>query len=85
MEITMNNVKVLPIWKKHSTADEWLMEIAAMARDHPERFTKAVIVIQETKDDGVMVHRYYDRGVQLLERIGLLEVGKMDALKAAER
>lgn len=81
----MNNVKMLPIWKKGSTAEEWLMEIAAIAREYPERFDKAIIVMQETKRDGRMVHRYYDRGIKLLERIGLLEVGKSDALKSAEQ
>jgi len=79
------SVDYLPIWKKDSTAEEWLLELAAIARKHPERFEKAIIVTQETLATGNIKHRNYSRGAKLLEQIGLLEVGKSDLIRYSER
>lgn len=70
------SIDYLPIWKKDSTAEEWLMELAAIARKNPERFEKAVIVMQELLPNGNIKPRVYSRGVKLTELLGLLELGK---------
>lgn len=79
------SIDYLPIWKKDSTAEEWLLELACIARKYPERFEKAVIVLQETLPNGNIKHRTYSRGAKLLEQIGLIECGKMDIFKDSER
>ncbi len=72
-----DNVDYLPIWKKGSTAEEWLLEIAAVARKRPERFGKAVIVFEETLPNGNTRYDYYCRNTNTIELVGLLEFGKI--------
>lgn len=46
-------ISTLPIWKKDSTAAEWLQEVATIALTHPERFARIVIVADEENKDGL--------------------------------
>lgn len=70
------SIDFLPVWKKDSTAEEWCLELACIARKYPERFARAVIVLDEDLPNGNTKSRYYYRGMRLLEIVGLLEMGK---------
>lgn len=47
------SISKLPIWKKNSTAAEWLEELAAMAREHPERFSQIILIYEELNPEGL--------------------------------
>ena len=71
------SVDYLPIWKKGSTAEEWLLELSMMARVHPEWFAKVVIVYDsEITKEGTSRTRYQCRNTTTTEILGLLEEGK---------
>lgn len=81
MPATPDNVDYLPIWKKGSTAEEFLRELAMIARKHPERFWKIVLVSQETLASGNTKVQYFTKEVSTTESLGLLELGKMEILR----
>ena len=57
-------VSTLPVWKKDSTAAEWLQELAACALVRPEQWARIVVVYEECNKDGVPVKtREYSRGI----------------------
>ena len=67
----------LPVWKKNPTAEERFMELAMIARKHPERFTKLVVVHQEdVAGDSFKIH-WVSNDLDTIESIGLLEIGKI--------
>jgi hypothetical protein len=74
------SISVLPIWKKDSSAVEWLQELASMAMEHPERFERAVIVIQEVMDEGTSTkNRRYSRGLEWAsQELAVLELAKLE-------
>lgn len=76
-------IDYLPIWKKDATAEEWFMELAAIARKHPERFEKAAVVGQEQLANGNTHDRQFSRGVRVTELLGMLEWAKADIIKDA--
>ena len=46
-----SNVHTLPMWKAGATAEEFLLELAVMARVQPELFAKLVVIrVSETED-----------------------------------
>ena len=45
--VDTSNVEYLPIWKAEATAEERLLELAMIARKHPERFAKLMVVYSE--------------------------------------
>lgn len=47
----MSNIDYLPIWKKGAPAHERLYELAEIARKHPERFQKWIIVYCEDNEE----------------------------------
>jgi hypothetical protein len=46
------NVLILPVWKKGATAEEWFYDLALLARTHPERFSRMVLIYEEISEDG---------------------------------
>lgn len=82
----MDNVDYLPIWKKDATAEERFLELANMARKHPERFLHCIVIYQERvtleHGDGTAFNtRYVTHGLDTLGAIGLFEVGKLSLLR----
>lgn len=75
-------VDYLPIWKKGATPEERFQELAMMARKHPERFTRMVLVYEgdlPLKPGETYPHtevRYATLGMSNTQALGLLEVGK---------
>lgn len=78
---TPDNVEYLPIWKKGSSAEEFLFELSMIARKHPERFEKMVLVHQGALPSGSTFTNYATRQVTTNEVLGLLEIGKMEVLR----
>lgn len=79
------NLATLPIWKKDATAYERLSELALLAREHPERFERFVIVYRETKKTGNWQIRTMEYGGDLESRLGLLTLGADEILSASKR
>ena len=79
-----DNVEYLPIWKKGATAEEHLLELAMIARKHPERFSKVIIIYHEQIDDReprVSHTRYTTHGCDTTQAVGLIELGKLQLLR----
>lgn len=81
-----DNVDYLPVWKKDATAEERLLELAMMARKHPERFHRFILVYQESiavdgKEESQVRTRYVTQGVKTVQALGLIELGKLELLR----
>ncbi len=72
-----DNVDYLPVWKKTESAEERFMELAMIARKHPERFGKIVVLYEETQPSTLTKVRYISLNCTTNELIGILEIGKM--------
>lgn len=69
-------IDYLPIWKKNSTSEEFLQEIAVIARVHPRWFDKIVIAYESESIDNSSQTRYQCRNCTTTEVLGLLESAK---------
>lgn len=74
--MTADNVDYLPIWKKGSTAEEFLMEVAAIARKHPERFGRIAVIYEQTLEDGSTKVDYQCKNTTTTELMGVIELAK---------
>ena len=72
-----DNIEYLPVWKQTESAEERFLELAMVARKHPERFGKIVVVYEETLPSERTVVRQISVGCTTNEVIGILEIGKM--------
>jgi hypothetical protein len=71
------NVVILPVWKKGASVEEWFYDLAMLARTHPERFQRVVLIYEEKlPDDGSTRCDYYSHGLTTTEMMGLIEIGK---------
>jgi hypothetical protein len=75
-----DNVDYLPIWKKGATAEERLMELALVARKHPERFNRLLVIYQEDKADTSTVTRYTCNGGTTAELLGLMTMAEWEIM-----
>lgn len=73
-------ISTLPVWKAGASAAEWLEELAALARESPEKWRRIAVVFEELNSDGLpfktRIHSYnheHNTGI-----IGALEVAKLD-------
>jgi len=76
-----DNVDYLPIWKKGASADDRFMELALIARKHPERFKKIAVAYEETLANGCTVLRTVSDGCNTNELIGILELAKLKVIE----
>lgn len=80
-------IDYLPIWKINATAEERFLELASVARKHPERFARTVVIFEEVlpveKGDTnpCTAVRWITSGADNTQALGLLEVGKHHILK----
>lgn len=59
------SISTLPVWKKDSTAAEWLGELAALAMEHPERWARIVVVFEETNAEKMPIRtKQYSYGIE---------------------
>lgn len=78
--VDTSNVEYLPVWKAEATAEERLLELAMIARKHPERFAKMAVVYVEVKPNGRWEIRSIDAGMStIFEEIGILRAAMSDA------
>ena len=79
----MSKISYLPIWKAKATAEERFYELAMIAHEYPERFTKVVVVYQERlpREGNWTATRQISAGCNTDEAIGILEQGKMEIYK----
>lgn len=75
--MSAENILILPVWKKGASAEEWFYDMAMLARTHPDRFSRMVIIYEEMSKDGESSRNdYYCHGVNTTELMGLIEIGK---------
>ena len=74
------SISTLPVWKKGSTAAEWLGELAAMALEHPERFARVVVVFEETNAERHPIKtRQFSYGITTnTDILGTIESAKLE-------
>lgn len=70
----MAEITTLPRWKKGATAYERLSELALMAKEHPEKFSKFCIVYMEVLPNGRWRFKTFEHEATLIEAIGLYEL-----------
>ena len=80
-----DNISYLPVWKKDSTPEEFLQEVALIARKYPDRFTRIGIAFDETLPNGNTVTHYHCYNVSTTELIGLFECAKMRVYEFTSR
>lgn len=76
-----NKIALMPIWKKGATPEERLLEVAHMARENPERFSKMALIYAECDGEHATAIRYACNNTSNTELIGLLELGKIEIMK----
>lgn len=80
--MTNDNVEYLPVWKANATGEERLQELVQIARKHPERFKKFVIVYQEVNEEkDTALERVNIFNLTTTETMGMLELGKYRLLE----
>lgn len=68
-------IDYLPIWKKGALPHERLYELAEIARKHPERFRKWVIVYCQDDETVFKVHTMQGDGTRTSDCLGVLTAG----------
>jgi len=76
-----DNVEYLDVWKQNASAEDRFLELAMIARKHPERFGKIAVVYEETKADGRTHVRYISNGCSTNELIAILEIAKVQLIE----
>lgn len=77
----MAEISTLPFWKKDASAYERLSELALLAKEHPERFNRFVVVYEELLSSGRVKPRTLvfrakdDLAMDYSEQLGLLQIG----------
>lgn len=84
--VTPASIKTLPIWKKDSSPAEWLSEVAALAMEHPGRFSRIVVIYEEFNDKGLSSHtrwqqRGYDNNTDILGTIACAQMELFEYMK----
>lgn len=77
------SISTLPVWKKDSTAAEWLTELAAMALEHPERWGRLVVIFEKVDADNLSIETRslsYNVGSNT-EKLGTLETAKLEVFE----
>lgn len=76
-------LEVLPVWKSGPTltAADRLHELALMAQCHPEKVERFVLVVQGAGGR----YDHYQFGCDLMQEMGLFEIGKDIAHEESKR
>lgn len=74
------SISCLPVWKKDSTPAEWLGEMVGLALEHPERFSRVVVIYEEVDEQSrPVLLRSQSYGINSnTDMLGTLEHTKMD-------
>ena len=68
----MTNITMLPNWKNSATAEERFGELSIMARLHPEKFSRVLVVYEEDLPDGKSKIRWVSNVETSRETVGML-------------
>ena len=74
-------IDYLPIWKRDATPADRFDELCAIARKHPERFNRIVVVYEEVLPNKNSVVRQISANCSTTETLGMLELGKVQLLQ----
>ena len=78
-EKIMKKISTLPVWKKGASAEDRFNELAMMAREHPERFNKIVVLYEEDRgEDGIISRQAFSDGMTTTIALGIIKAGEMD-------
>lgn len=78
-----SNIELLPLWKKNATPHERMMEVAHVAREHPEKFGHAVVIYIEDTGTGSVV-RYANTKMSTMELLGILRMTENEVLAVSQ-
>lgn len=70
--MSADNVEYLPLWKKDATPEERLLELAMIARKHPERFAKIVVLYVEERPNNHTLLRHVTLNSTTYEMLGIM-------------
>jgi hypothetical protein len=68
-------IDYLPIWKKDAPVHERLYELAEIARKHPERFAKWVLVYCESTEKNFTTRHMTGNETRTVDALGVLQAG----------
>lgn len=80
-----DNLSLLPVWKKDSSAEEFFGECSLLARKYPERFGKVALVYEETLATGRTITRTASRALNTNELVGILAIGISDIIANSQK
>lgn len=78
-------IDYLPVWKRDATAEERFLELAQIARKHPERFGKIAVAYEETLANKNTKIRQISSGCTTNELIGILELAKLQVVEETSK
>ena len=78
-------VEVIPVWKKNAPDHERLYELAEMAREHPERFQKWMLIWCEDNDQRFITRYKAGEGTRTSDCLAILEHAKFTLWKDTQR
>lgn len=78
-------VEILPIWKKDAPTHERLYELAELARRHPERFDKWVIVYCEDNEKRFRTRYMQGEGTRTSDCLAVLTAGVQQVFEETRR
>lgn len=77
------SISTLPVWKKNGTAAEFLQEVAGLALERPERFSRVVVIFEKVNEDGQPIEtRHHCKGIKSnTDLICTLETTKLEVFE----
>ena len=74
------SIHTIDVWKKNSTAAEWLGELASMALANPEKWARVVVIFEKVNADGAPIEtRQFAHGIaHNTDIMGTIETAKLE-------
>ena len=80
-----SKIDILPIWKRGAPTHERLYELAELARKHPERFDKWVLVYCEDNEKRFMTRTMEGETTRTSDSLAVLTAGIQSIWDATKR
>lgn len=74
-------LRILPVWKKGASAEDFFYDMAIQARKYPDRFNKIIVGYEENVSESAAIYDYYCHNTSTIELLGLLEMMKAKVLE----
>lgn len=74
------SISTLPVWKKGSSASEWLAELSALALENPEKWRRVVVIFEKTNAENMPIEtRQFSWGIPSnTDILGTIETAKLE-------